>query len=350
MPHSKGRALRIASAVVLLIITPLLAAFIPASAAVGVLPVRSPAYYYNYAVFKPGELPSHDGVPPVIILPAEFSVADKPSSGFAGLTTSSGVEADVDPAVSRDPDYHSGIVIDAPTHVETSMLTMRKRIYSFTGPVPKSDEVDNSWFEDALFIGDSRTVGMMAYSGVKSTYYCKVALTIRGVTSNRFLEFPDDPGVLYTVLEAIAKNPVFRKVYINFGVNEASWGVTSFKNAYTYVINELQRMLPEAQIYIGAVLPVTSKVSAKNRNGLNNSNILRYNEMLQELAFEKRCFYLAINEPFQLEDGSLHDKGGDGIHLGGADVRQLFTYLRTHTVNPEVYDWAASEMEIRLWG
>ena len=38
--------------------------------------------------------------------------------------------------------------------------------YDFSQPCPESPAVDNSYFEDAAFIGDSRTDGFLLYSGI----------------------------------------------------------------------------------------------------------------------------------------------------------------------------------------
>ena len=38
--------------------------------------------------------------------------------------------------------------------------------YDFSQPAPESEPVDNSYFDDAAFVGDSRTDGFMIYSGI----------------------------------------------------------------------------------------------------------------------------------------------------------------------------------------
>ena len=38
--------------------------------------------------------------------------------------------------------------------------------YTFGQSVPESEEVEESWFEDAVFLGDSRTEGLQLYSGL----------------------------------------------------------------------------------------------------------------------------------------------------------------------------------------
>ena len=38
--------------------------------------------------------------------------------------------------------------------------------YDFSQPAPEREAVDNSYFDDAAFVGDSRTDGFMIYSGI----------------------------------------------------------------------------------------------------------------------------------------------------------------------------------------
>lgn len=50
--------------------------------------------------------------------------------------------------------------------------------YDFSKPCPESEAVDNSYFEDAAFIGDSRTDGFLIYSGIG----CGENLTSNGLS------------------------------------------------------------------------------------------------------------------------------------------------------------------------
>ena len=73
--------------------------------------------------------------------------------------------------------------------------------YDFTQPAPERAAVDNSYFDDAAFVGDSRTDGFMLYSGVG---------TGKGFTSNGLSIFKlaekkalTIDGKDYTLLEAL---------------------------------------------------------------------------------------------------------------------------------------------------
>ena len=61
----------------------------------------------------------------------------------------------------------------------TNDLTSVPETYSFT-------QVTDDYFQDAVFIGDSRTVGISEYSGIENaTFLCKTSLSIYDYTKPR---------------------------------------------------------------------------------------------------------------------------------------------------------------------
>lgn len=239
----------------------------------------------------------------------------------------------IDPAVFGDPEYSYDNLVTA---AEPEKPAQTSNEYDFSSPVPASDPVEDKWFEDALFIGDSRTVGMMNYSGVKAYYYCKVGLNIRGVLTNPIVEDGDEE---LTIIQTIEKYPVFKKVYISFGLNELGWDSRVFINTYSHVLENIRKLLPDAQIYVQAVIPVSAEASEKNQYGVNNEAIVNYNALLAKMCADNGYFYIDMDVPFTAEDGTLSVESADGIHLGGAAVRSQFDYLRSHTVRTGDYVW-----------
>ena len=111
--------------------------------------------------------------------------------------------------------------------------------YDFSSPVPLADPVNDDYFLNTLFIGDSRTVGVGAWGGVKAYFYAKVALTIRGVMSIPFIEdtlADSEETVTRTIMDTIREYPVFDNVYIAFGLNELGWSKNAFITTYEEVL------------------------------------------------------------------------------------------------------------------
>jgi hypothetical protein len=209
--------------------------------------------------------------------------------------------------------------------------------------VPESKVVGDEYFADAVFIGDSRTVGMMTYSGVKSHYYAKVSLNIFSVLHTAFLTPPEGGDKQLTVLEALEKYPVFKKIYICFGINELGYNPTAFINAYEYFLDRVMALLPDSTIYIQAILPVSEAASARNRYGVNNEAVVRNNTLLYELAEKKGVYFVNVYEKFAGEDGTLDPSlAADGIHLSKAGIKMQMDYLRTHTVTKQTVQASAN--------
>ncbi len=211
--------------------------------------------------------------------------------------------------------------------------------YDFSAPVPLSRTVyDDNYFADALFIGDSRTVGLQLYGRVKAYYYAKVALTIRGVTTQRII--PDGEERL-TIAETVKKYPhSFKKVYICFGLNECGWDMRTFRTTYEHVLETIRAVLPEGTpIYVQSVLPITSAAERKSPYGINNTKINNVNAELAAMCRDGKYYYLAVDEDFKDENGELNAKSPDGIHMGSEGVKQWFAYLKNHVVNESLYEW-----------
>lgn len=254
------------------------------------------------------------------------------NTGTAEPRPSVAEPAETEPPVTEPP-------VTEPAVTEPLPDAEVKPPYDFSAPVPLSRTVYNDdYFADALFIGDSRTVGIQLYGRVKAYYYVKVALTIRGVTTQRII--PDGEERL-TIAETVKKYPhSFKKVYICFGLNECGWDMRTFRTTYEHVLETIRGVLPEGTpIYVQAVLPITSAAARKSPYGINNTKINNVNAELAAMCRDGKYYYLAVNEDFKDENGDLSAKSPDGIHMGSEGVRQWLDYLKCHVVNESLYEW-----------
>ena len=84
-------------------------------------------------------------------------------------------------------------------------------------PVSQFTTVDASYFDDALFLGDSHTDGFHDYAGLgNATYFTKNGLTVKDAVEKSFIELD---GKKVTLAEALGTRQ-FGKVYILLGINE----------------------------------------------------------------------------------------------------------------------------------
>ncbi|MBE6885421.1 MAG: hypothetical protein E7486_00595 [Ruminococcaceae bacterium] len=205
-------------------------------------------------------------------------------------------------------------------------------------PIAASGSVSTSYFDDAVFIGDSRVEGLMLYCDVgKATDYSYKGLNVSTATTNKFIK--GTGGTKVTVLGAL-KQKKFGKIYLKFGVNELTWSNKSrFYEGYEDLIVEIKKLQPDAKIYLQSILPV----DPTNQSGRNtywilkekniNGTIDSMNKKLLEIAKRQEIYYLNVAECLKLESGALPPAAtSDGIHLNRSWIEIWLAYLKTHTV------------------
>lgn len=205
--------------------------------------------------------------------------------------------------------------------------------------------VPDTYFDDALFIGDSRTVGLFEYCenlNQHATFYSKVSMTIYGFNKKEFVSVPIIPAEgtdipveqlpteKVTIEEALTRKQ-FGKIYIMLGLNELGSGTAeSFTRSYGEVVNRIRELQPDAIIIIQGIMHVTHSKSSKDRV-FKNSTINERNAMLSTLADGEHVFYIDMNEATDDENGALgHDLSFDNVHLKAKSYTLWYDYLKNH--------------------
>lgn len=193
-------------------------------------------------------------------------------------------------------------------------------------------DVDESYFDDAVFIGDSRTVGLYDYAGLdNTTFYASSGLTIY-----KLFEEPDgrykDGNWKENIGTALSQRQ-FSKVYLMIGINEMGTGdVDYFISHYEEAVNRIKELQPGAIIYLQSILRVTAERSEKG-DYINNEGIDARNERIAELADNQTVFYLDINSVVCDESGGLNPEYTfDGVHLYAQYIHIWKEYLMSHGV------------------
>ena len=181
-------------------------------------------------------------------------------------------------------------------------------------PIPPVYEEDVSYFDDALFIGDSRTVGLRDCSRLGGAdYFCNVGMTVYTM----FQEGCSDRGYSYQRLESLLQEKTYSKIYINLGINESAYSVDALQGKFSDAISQIQALQPDAIIILGSVMTV-SRGKAASSYAFGIERLGRINTMLKSLSDGKRVFYIDVNEVLADEEGYLpSDYSADGCHLYG---------------------------------
>ena len=195
--------------------------------------------------------------------------------------------------------------------------------------LPASAQVEDDWFADAAFIGDSRTEGLLLYSGIRAGGgFAYRGLTVQSVRTDPVIA---SGGGKATAVEALSKG-TYNKVYLMLGINELGWSYEDvFIRKYGELIDEVKRLQPEATVFVQSIMPVSKSKSDRDKV-YNNPRIDRYNELIQEMAKEKGALYLNVAEAVGLDGGALPEEAStDGVHLNKEYCVKWLDYLKCHT-------------------
>ena len=183
--------------------------------------------------------------------------------------------------------------------------------------LPETSRKDDEFFYDAAMLGNSLVDGMMLYSGLGGrvmAYYGKTGATVNNHRLNEMLQYS------------------YNKIYIEFGINEIGLPLDTLTAKYSAIVKAIQEKLPEADIYVMAVTPVTK---AKSYQGsFTMTRIREVNAALYQMCEELQCWYLDCCELLCDEEGYLPLKyaGWDGSpHLAVEGYVAWAEVIRTHT-------------------
>ncbi len=183
-------------------------------------------------------------------------------------------------------------------------------------PIVDPDRVnDPNYYHDALFIGDSRIVGLATYGKINgATYFARTSMNVANVFADKKSE-TEKSGLNLTDFLTKYK---FKKIYILLGINEIGYSYSWIMTRYEKVVNKIRELQPDAIIVIQSNMHVTQKKSDASPNTFNNDRINGLNKRLASLADNKTVFYADMAYIFDNENGAMKPEyTGDGVHLKG---------------------------------
>lgn len=177
---------------------------------------------------------------------------------------------------------------------------------------PPIVEVDESWFADVLFIGDSRTVGLRDYARIgEAQYFCAVGMKV----FNIWEVWAMDETFPYTTLDKLLTERQYGKIYIGLGMNDVCYNAETFGSAYQELVGQIREYQPDAVIVLQSIMAVTEwknemywYYTMENINGLNGA--------IAAIADGDRVRFIDVNTWITDEEGFLPmELSGDGVHL-----------------------------------
>lgn len=253
-------------------------------------------------------------------------------------------------------------------------------------PKPKEFvEVGDDYFVDALFIGDSRTVGLRDYGHMdNASFFASVGLTVYdmwdktitaklapgnlvtesdgtadseaagdgsgedqivsdgtdqseeaqaaldGAEQSGEAQVATEPVVEQMTLEEVLTTRHFGKIYLQIGINEMGTGtVDTFMKKYEEAVQRIGELQPDAIIYVEAIMKV-GKEKSETDPIFNNAGITERNDRIAQLADGQKIFYIDMNEVVCDEEGNLSaEESFDQLHLYGGNYGLWVDFLKT---------------------
>lgn len=207
--------------------------------------------------------------------------------------------------------------------------------------------VDKSYFSDALFIGDSRTVGIQLFTAGKldnAVFFCTEGMSAIGALGGSFEVKYGANASGYSkslgkmTLSQLLDSMYFGKIYIMLGVNELGGNIPSI-GTYLGQLKDLAltknpgtKVIMEGNLHFSTA--AEQSYIKKRWNYMCNANINRVNTMMAGMTDWTNVFYIDVNELFDLPDGTFDPKrsGGDGVHPNSAGYRDWADWIYTRGI------------------
>ena len=196
--------------------------------------------------------------------------------------------------------------------------------------------VDDSFFNNAVFIGDSRMEGFRNSSGItQGTFLTGIGLAINDM-DKQIIQTAEGNISVYQGLSGHQ----YDRIYLMLGANDLGYYPwEDFLPTFESVLEEFHQLQPQAIIYVCSVIYVDESKIAAGFEYDNNDNVRTINGYILEACDELwYSYYLNLNEIFSDGTGSLiSDASPDGIHLYADYLAMMLDYLKTHYLTDEEF-------------
>ncbi len=214
--------------------------------------------------------------------------------------------------------------------------------------LPETAQVPDSYFDDAVFIGDSVTLKLNYFVRDKRSEYPTLLgnaqfLTAGSLGSGNALRevssdslHPSYQGQKMAIEDAVAAMGA-KKVYIMLGMNDvALYGVEESAENMMRLLARIASKSPGVQIFVQSATP---RIEG-DYNKLNNDALFQYNLKLYEYCLQyssNGIYFVDVADVMRDEKGNLpldycSDATGMGLHFTDKACKIWIEYLYTHAL------------------
>lgn len=205
--------------------------------------------------------------------------------------------------------------------------------YDYSEPVPYSDAVDESYYDNVLFAGDSRMGSLYLYGSHPNASVEYVTSLNLMLIDTMPLDNHDDGATLMDVLQSTDK----QNIYLLFGINEIrNQNFDAFDAQYQDILTMLRQNNPDVNIYI------ILSYHPREISGLSEEQLSQQLKMMNggliSLAENNYVYYLDTDNGLDDEQGMVKEEYVfDGLHFNPDGAHAFEDYIAAHTVRSDVY-------------
>jgi lysophospholipase L1-like esterase len=262
----------------------------------------------------------------VALLLTNFIGCSKNTDAAEDLSTSPVVSSIVDTANAE-----AIVITPTPSASPTAQLTPTSSAQlpnNLSIPVATITETldiirPNDFFDDAVFLGDSITVGLKSYVKNRrksdsdflgdATFLAETSYSLRAAQQ-------DDGYYLHPEYKGLRRQPQkslksmnAEKVLIMMGVNDVETSESIILRNYSILIDTIRKAVPSIEIYIISIFPMSSTYEDEKRN---NSKIHYLNTKLRRYAYRENIPFIDVTDSFKIKkeiNSSLYSD--DFVHI-----------------------------------
>ena len=159
---------------------------------------------------------------------------------------------------------------------------------------PQTARVDASFFDDAVFVGDSVTL-KLSYYAASSGKLGKAQFLTRGsygvahaVMDTMLLSYQGKDMVVEEAIKATGAT----KIFLMMGMNDIGlYGIDATIDNWGKMVERIQKACPNATVYIQSMTPIWT---GGEKGDLNNTNMDIYNGKLKTFALENNIEFIDV--------------------------------------------------------
>lgn len=173
---------------------------------------------------------------------------------------------------------------------------------------PTDYTVDASFFDDAVFVGDSVSLKLSYYAAASGELGKAKFLTVGSYgVGNAIYDHPDTKlryqGIAYTNVEEAIAATGCNKLFIMLGMNDIGrFGVSTSITNWATLLNLIRSTCPNITIYIQSMTPIWT---GGEKGGITNARANSYNAELKTFAANNGCKFIDIAPYMKDSTGGL---------------------------------------------